>query len=190
MNGHQTGSESAASTLLTALLFAAQQHRPQQGKDGETPYINHPIAVAEVLARGGGVSNMRILQAAVLHDILEKTDVTPQQLEEQFGQPVRLLVEEVTDDPNLPRAARERWQIEQAPRLSVAAQQIRVADKLCHLQEIMPTQPPGWSLRRKERYLSWAEKVVAGCAGCRPPLEHLFRVVLAERRRMLEAAAS
>jgi len=188
MNGHQTGSESAS--LLTALLFAAQQHRRQQSKDGETPYINHPIAVAEVLARVGEVTNVRVLQAAVLHDVLEKTDVSSQQLEEQFGRPVSLLVEEVTDDPDLSKPARERLQIERAPGLSVAAQQIRVADKLCHVEELTPTQPAGWSLRRKQQYLSWAEKVVAGCQGCRPPLEYLFRVVLAERKRMLEAAAS
>jgi guanosine-3',5'-bis(diphosphate) 3'-pyrophosphohydrolase len=190
MNGHKTDSTSAVSALLTALSFAARQHRRQQGKDGETPYINHPIAVAEALVRVGGVANVLILEAAVLHDVLEKTDATPSQLEELFGRPVRLLVEEVTQDPSLSKTERERLQIEQARGLSVGAQQIRVADKLCNLEELTATQPPGWSLERKQRYLNWAEKVVAGCRGCRPPLEHLFGVMLAERRRMLESAAS
>ena len=190
MNGHRIGSEPATSALLTAMLFAAQQHSREPGKDGETFCLDHPIAVAEVLARVGDVTNLLILQAAALHDILERTDVTAQQLEEQFGRPLRLLVEEVTNDPQLSKAQRERMQIARARNLSVAAQQIRVADRLRHLEGVTPTQPPGWSLHRKQRYLNWAEKVVAGCEGCRPPLEHLFHVTLAERRRMLEAAAS
>lgn len=55
--------------LLEALVFAARKHRDQRRKDPEaSPYINHPIEVAELLARVAGVDDLAILQAAVLHD--------------------------------------------------------------------------------------------------------------------------
>jgi (p)ppGpp synthase/HD superfamily hydrolase len=54
--------------------------------------LYHPIAVAEVLARVAGVSDLTVLQAAILHDTIEDTQTTPQELDEQFGQQVRSLV--------------------------------------------------------------------------------------------------
>ena len=88
--------------LLAALSFSAQKHRHQRRKDHEgSPYINHPIEVARLLAEVGQVSDLQILIAAVLHDTLEDTETTPLELEELFGSEVRLMVEEVTDD--------ERW---------------------------------------------------------------------------------
>ena len=94
--------------LLAALRFAAEKHRSQRRKDSEsTPYINHPIAVAELLARVGKVDNLELLQAAILHDTIEDTETTAQELDERFGERVRRLVEEVTDDKRLPKAERK-----------------------------------------------------------------------------------
>ena len=179
-----TTSETAA--LLAALRFAAQKHSRQRRKDAEaTPYINHPIAVAEVLARVGGVADLAILQAAMLHDTIEDTPTTPEELDEQFGQEVRLLVQEVTDDKSLPKQERKRLQIEHAPHLSAAARQIKIADKICNLADMTLVQPVDWPLQRKREYLDWSEKVVAGCRGCSPPLEQLFDAVLKEKRQLL-----
>jgi (p)ppGpp synthase/HD superfamily hydrolase len=66
-----------------------------------------------------------VLQAAVLHDTIEDTQTTPQELDEQFGQQVRLLAEKLTDDMSLPKQERKRLQIEHAPHLSIRAKQIR-----------------------------------------------------------------
>ena len=179
----------SAAALFSALRFAAQKHSRQRRKDSDaTPYINHPIAVAEVLARVGGVIHLPMLQAAILHDTIEDTQTTPQELGEHFGQEVRLLVQELTDDKSLPKQERKQLQIEHAPHLSVAAKQIKMADKICNLADITPTQPIDWSLQRKRDYLDWAERVVAGCRGCSPQLEQHFDAVLKEKRQTLETA--
>ncbi|MEI8372128.1 MAG: HD domain-containing protein [Planctomycetota bacterium] len=184
MNIPQT--DNLAASLLTALRFAAQKHSRQRRKDSDaSPYINHPIAVAEVLARVGGVADSAILQAAILHDTIEDTQTTPQELDEQFGQEVRLLVQEVTDDKSLPKQERKRLQVEHAPHLSTGAKQIKMADKICNLGDITPMEPAEWPLQRKREYLDWAEKVIAGCRGCSPQLERHFDAVLNEKRRVL-----
>lgn len=174
--------------LLGAARFAAQKHTEQRRKDMSTPYINHPIAVAELLARVGRVSDLPVLQAALLHDTLEDTQTTVAELDERFGESVRRLVQEVTDDKSLPKAERKRLQIEHAPHLSRAAQQIKIADKICNLGDITPSQPMDWPWERKRDYLDWAAKVVAGCRGCCPPLEQHFELVLNERLAALGAA--
>ena len=177
--------------LLAALRFAAEKHRWQRRKDADaTPYINHPIAVAELLARVGGVPDLAILQAAVLHDTIEDTQTTSQELDEQFGQEVRRLVQEVTDDKSLPKAVRKQLQIDSAPHLSLAAKQIKLADKVCNVADFTPAQPVNWPLERKLIYLDWAEKVVAGCRGCNPPLEQLFDAVVRDRRQALQTSGA
>ena len=82
--------------LLKAVQFAAFKHRKQCRKDADaSPYINHPIGVAHLLADVGGVSDIDTLVAAVLHDTIEDTETTAQELEEQFGRTAREVVEEV-----------------------------------------------------------------------------------------------
>jgi guanosine-3',5'-bis(diphosphate) 3'-pyrophosphohydrolase len=186
MNKQQTAHEVAAG-LLVALRFAAHKHSRQRRKDAAaTPYINHPIAVAEVLARIAGVSDLGILQAAILHDTLEDTQTAAEELDEHFGQAVRSLVEEVTDQKGLPQQERKRLQIEHAPKLSQAAKLIKMADKISNLSDISATQPVGWPLQRKLEYLDWAEQVVAGCRPSNPQLEHHFDAVLKAKRELLK----
>src|SRR4051812_9768931 len=101
--------------LLHALHFAADKHRDQRRKDvGASPYINHPIEVAELLARVGDITDRVTLQAAILHDTIEDTNTTPEELDAAFGPDVRRVVEEVTDDKNLKKEERKRLQIEHA----------------------------------------------------------------------------
>jgi (p)ppGpp synthase/HD superfamily hydrolase len=173
-----------AKALLDAALFAAEKHRGQQRKDKSTPYLNHLIDVAELLDRVGEISDPPVLQAALLHDTLEDTQTTVEELDARFGQQVRHLVQEVTDDNSLPQERRRQLQIEHAPHLSRGAQQIKIADKISNVGDITPSQPD-WSLERKRDYLDWAEKVVAGCRGCCPPLEARFATVLEARRKIL-----
>jgi (p)ppGpp synthase/HD superfamily hydrolase len=181
-------SMSGFANLLRAIRFAAEKHKCQRRKGaGALPYINHPIEVAEVLAVCGGVRELVDLQAAVLHDTIEDTATTADELEAQFGAEVRRLVEEVTDDKSLPKAERKRLQVEHAPALSARAKQLKLADKICNIRDLSQNGPEGWSLERCREYLAWAEMVVAGCRGVNAPLEAYFDQVLRDSRRRLAA---
>ena len=115
-----------SSAILAALNFAAQKHSRQRRKDSEaSPYINHPIAVAEVLSRIGGITDVLTLQSAILHDTIEDTETTPKELQENFGEKVRLIVQELTDNKSLPKQERKRLQAEHAPNLSAPAKLIK-----------------------------------------------------------------
>ena len=175
-----------ATALLGALHFAARKHLDQKRKDGRTPYINHPIAVADLLARIGKVEDILVLQAALLHDTVEDTDTTPEELEGIFGREVRDMVMEVTDDMSLPKKERRERQLREAPHLSPGARQIRIADKICNFWDITPHLPLGWPLHVKRGYLQWGEQVVDACRGYNPALEAHFDQVLRERRAALE----
>src|SRR3954471_17355208 len=99
--------------LLKALAFAAHKHRDQRRKDAEaSPYINHPIALADVLVNEGGIGDMEVISAALLHDTVEHTATTPEELLETFGARIAGIVAEVTDDKLLPKAERKRLQVE------------------------------------------------------------------------------
>jgi guanosine-3',5'-bis(diphosphate) 3'-pyrophosphohydrolase len=169
-------------SLLAALNFAAEKHRGQQQKKADGPFINHPIAVAEILARVGKVSDVALLQAAFLHDILEKTSTPPAELEQMFGAQVRSLVEELSDDMSKPKEEQKRLQVEGAPALSAHAQRIRVADKICNVNQISPRQPADWTLDQKHAYLDWAQAVVNRCRDSGPELtQYFFKLVDAKR---------
>ncbi|KAF7239573.1 Guanosine-3',5'-bis(diphosphate) 3'-pyrophosphohydrolase MESH1 [Varanus komodoensis] len=158
--------------LLDTADFAARKHAAQRRKDPErTPYINHPIGVAQILAQEAGVADLAVLQAALLHDTVEDTDTTFAEIEERFGEEVRRIVEEVTDDKALPKAERKRLQIERAARSSRAAALVKLADKLYNLRDMNRCAPQGWSAKRVQEYFLWASKVVKGLQGTSPVLE-------------------
>src|SRR5579872_4517741 len=100
------------SLVLKALAFAAHKHRKQRRKDAEaSPYINHPIALANLLANEADVDDPVVICAALLHDTVEDTQTTFQELELEFGLEITNIVREVTDDKTLPKAERKRLQI-------------------------------------------------------------------------------
>jgi (p)ppGpp synthase/HD superfamily hydrolase len=180
-----------AAELLTAALFAARKHKGQRRKDpAATPYINHPLAVAELLARVGGVSDVVVLQAALLHDTIEDTATTGDELESLFGIEVRKLVEEVTDDKSLPDTERKRLQVVHADALSPGAQLIKLADKICNVTDVMLDSPTQWSVQRKIDYLTWTEQVVANLSSPNPSLQTQFNEILREKRRLFDQPRS
>ena len=163
-----------------ALTFAADKHSGQRRKDAEaSPYINHPIAVATVLAAEGDVADEAILLAAVLHDTVEDTKTKFAELEERFGTDVAGLVREVTDDKSLPKAERKRLQIENAPKASGRAKQLKIADKICNVRAFTPNPPATWPLERRREHVSWSEAVVDGCRNVNPKLDQAFDDVIA-----------
>ena len=173
--------------LLKALAFAADKHRHHRRKDAEaSPYINHPIAVATVLAAEGDLTDESTLLAAALHDTVEDTQTTFVEIEEHFGPDVAGLVRELTDDKSLGKAERKRLQIEHARESSTLAKQLKIADKICNVRDVTVSPPADWPLQRRRDYLTWSEKVVAGCRGVNPKLDHVFDEAIARARRVLD----
>jgi guanosine-3',5'-bis(diphosphate) 3'-pyrophosphohydrolase len=171
--------------ILEAAAFAAHKHRDQRRKDKlASPYINHPIALAALLANDGGISDARVLAAALLHDTIEDTETSPDELEQSFGPEVRDIVLEVTDDKSLPKGDRKRLQVEHAPHISREAKLVKLADKICNLRDILASPPAGWRTERKQEYFDWARDVVSGLRGTSPALEAIFDA-LYERREEL-----
>jgi len=169
------------SLLLAALKFAAKKHRDQRRKDqGATPYINHPIQVAETLWFQGNVRDMITIVGALLHDTLEDTNATAEEIRQQFGEQVLALVQEVTDDKSLPKLERKRLQIEHAPHQSARAKQVKLADKICNVTDIINSPPHNWSLKRCQEYIDWSKQVVAGLRGINPALEACYDAIVTD----------
>ena len=161
--------------LLKALAFAAHKHRDQRRKDAEaSPYINHPIALAEVLAGEGGITDLEVLAAALLHDTIEDTATTPEELRQHFGERIAGMVAEVTDDKDLPKAERKRLQIEHAAGISPGAKLVKLADKICNLRDVADRPPAKWDLARRREYFDWAKRVIEGLRGSHLALEAAF----------------
>ena len=174
--------------LLHALAFAADRHRKQRRKgDAGLPYVNHLIEVARLIAEVGGVTDPATLAAAVLHDVVEDTPTTLDEIEREFGREVRDLVAECTDDKSLPSTERKRLQIENAPGASRKAKTIKIADKIANVVDLTNAAPPDWTLERRRGYFDWSEKVVAGLRGTNAALERRYDEVLARGRLVLAA---
>ncbi|MFN6962856.1 MAG: HD domain-containing protein [Pyrinomonadaceae bacterium] len=161
--------------LLEAASFAAKRHTGQHRKGrSQEPYINHPLEVASLLANIGGVTDIDVLIAAILHDTLEDTATKPEELAERFGERVRDLVLEVTDDKSLPKQRRKDLQVEHAPHLSPGAKTIKLGDKISNIVDITERPPSDWSDERRRQYIDWGERVVAGLRGSNAGLEAKF----------------
>ena len=167
--------EKPVGLILEALQFAAVKHRDQRRKDLEaSPYINHPIALANILWREGGVTEPAVICAALLHDTIEDTETTPAELGRHFGKKIASIVMEVTDDKSLEKKDRKRLQIEHAPHLSREAKLVKLADKISNVRDMNDSPPAHWPLRRRREYFDWAKKVVDGLRGVHPGLESIF----------------
>jgi HD domain len=96
--------------------------------------------------------------AALLHDTIEDTDTSVEELVEAFGGPVASLVQEVTDDKRLPKAERKLLQVEHAAHLSPKARSVKLADKIANLRDVADSPPVNWSLARRQEYFDWAKQ--------------------------------
>ena len=174
--------------LFKALQFSADKHRDQRRKgEDATPYINHPIEVAMTLWNIGKVYDIPTLAAALLHDTIEDTETTSEEIEQLFGSDVLSIVLEVTDDKSLPKLERKRLQIINAPHKSIQAKQLKLADKACNIRDIIHAPPKDWSRQRCQEYVLWSEKVVAGLRGINPPLEAYYDKFLTQAKQALES---
>jgi guanosine-3',5'-bis(diphosphate) 3'-pyrophosphohydrolase len=162
-------------SILSAARFAAEKHAHQKRKGAAAePYINHLIEVAQLVSIAVPEPDTNLVVAALLHDTIEDTSTTTADLIERFGQDVADLVVEMTDDKSLPKAERKRLQIEHAPKISVRAQTIKLADKISNLRSILSSPPADWNYERKRQYFEWGKRVVDALSAPNPVLKEEF----------------
>jgi GTP diphosphokinase / guanosine-3',5'-bis(diphosphate) 3'-diphosphatase len=170
--------ESPAAAVLQfarALDFAARAHCDQRRKGARAePYVNHLAEVALLTAEACGGRDRAAVLGALLHDTLEDTDTTHDELVAAFGPNVAAVVAQVTDDKNLSKAERKRRQIEHAPHVCPAAKLVKLADKISNVRSLTVSPPAGWPKSRVEEYIDWSCAVVEGLRGVSPELERRF----------------
>lgn len=172
--------------LLNAAAFAAKKHRDQRRKGNDSaPYINHPLEVAKMLASVGGVDDADVLIAAILHDTIEDTETSEDEIRELFGDRVASIVVEVTDDKSLPKQARKEKQVEHAPHLSSEAKQLKICDKISNITDVLNNAPDGWSVERRIEYVKWGERVFAGLRGENQKLDDYFLKLAENAKKQL-----
>ena len=172
--------------ILKAAQFAAEKHRDQRRKDkNASPYIIHPISVALAITQIGGVDDPETLAAALLHDTLEDTETTPEELEAEFGKKVCEYVLDVSDDKTLPKDERKRRQIEHAKKISKGAALIKLGDKISNVTDVINSPPEDWDINRRKEYLDWAEKVIDNCPKVNDRMENKFQEIIKRGRETL-----
>ena len=170
-----------------AYAFAAERHTDQRRKGlKKEPYINHLVEVADLVTAATGGSDPNLTAAAALHDTMEDTGTTYQELEKIFNKDVADLVAEVTDDKSLPKQTRKDLQVRKTPGKSPRAKIIKIADKISNLKSIVKSPPGDWSVERKRKYLEWARQVIAGARGVNASLDTLFNQAALELEAELD----
>jgi len=176
--------------IIAALHFASEKHKFQCRKgEASVPYINHPIQVARVLSEVGGEDDTNLLVSAILHDTIEDTKTSENEIEKRFGSEVLSIVKEVSDDKNLSKAERKQAQIDTASSLSMSAKKLKLADKISNVRDMTLDPPARWTAERKLRYIDWAEAVVNNMRGTNKKLEAFFDTCAESSRSKIRALA-
>lgn len=170
-----TTGNAALSEVTAALRFAARKHRQQRRKDPEqTPYINHPIELLNILTNEAQVDDVIVLISALLHDTVEDTETTLAEIATRFSPEVATVIDQVTDDKSLPQATRKQLQVEHAASVSDRAKLVKLADKIANVRDMAIAPPLDWSLERQREYCDWGKRVVDQMRGTHAELEMLF----------------
>ena len=175
--------------LTKAYYFAAEKHKKQRRKgEAREPYINHPAMVADILAQSG--ADIDTIIVGVLHDTVEDTKTSYEELIQEFGVKIADTVMEVTDDKNLPKAKCKQLQIDRMPEKSKAAKKVKLADKISNLESMMVSPPAGWNYDRKMEYFEWSRAVIDGGRGTCDILEKQFDEVYSRGVEFLKGQIS
>ena len=168
--------EAELKLLIKALSFAANKHRNQRRKNvAALPYINHPISLVNILCNEVHITDINVICSALLHDTVEDTETTAEELVVEFGQNISDIVMEVTDDKTIEaRQTRKQLQIEHASQISNSAKLLKLADKISNLRDLAIDPPADWSSNRRREYFDWSKQVIEQLRGVHPELESLF----------------
>ncbi|MEL6767697.1 MAG: HD domain-containing protein [Pseudomonadota bacterium] len=172
--------------LSRALRFAAEAHANQRRKGAaQEPYINHLIEVMDLVACATGGDDVELLQAALLHDVVEDTPTTPKALADSFGPRVATMVHANSDDMSLPKEERKRARLAAMATKSREARLVKIADVTSNLRAVACSPPAGWTPERRLSYLADCRALVAAATGTDAALEQCFAETAASAERMI-----
>lgn len=127
--------------ISKAVQFAAEVHDGMRRKQSNTPYIMHPLEAAVIVSTM--TDDQHIISAAVLHDVVEDTMVTLDEIEEKFGKRITELVASETEDKRADLPPEETWRIRKEESLAVlqntddtAVLMVWLGDKLANMRSI------------------------------------------------------
>jgi (p)ppGpp synthase/HD superfamily hydrolase len=173
----------ATRLVIRATHFAAQRHADQRRKGlRREPYINHLAEVAQSLSEATGGDDAALVAAGLLHDTIEDTQTSLEELHTLFGEDIAALVMEVTDDKSLPKLERKRLQIATAPKKSLRAKLLKLADAASNVRALAVDPPADWGTERVLEYIAWAEQVIGHCRGLNSELEQAFDAAASSAR--------
>ena len=160
------------SLLTSAASFAAIAHSADRRKNvQQSPYIEHPLRVGDRISSLGRITDCEVIAASYLHDVVEDTDITDEDIRAKFGDNVANIVKEVTDDRTLSKLDRKKNQVKNAPGKSYQAKLVKLADKLDNLSDLINEVPQGWTEQSRYGYFIWCYFVIAGLRGTNEYLE-------------------
>jgi len=155
--------------LIRCASFAAECHKHQTRKSDGGSYITHPLGVAKLIIEAG-CNTPEVIMAAMLHDTVEDTDCTLEDIKREFGPVVANIVDEVSDDKSMDKISRKKKQCAHCPEISKAAQFVKLGDKYHNLSDMKRMPPKGWSVERVQGYFLWALTIVDKIKGANETL--------------------
>ena len=172
--------------VCEAALLAARRHSGMVRKGcGNEPYVNHLAEVANLVCEASGGADAELVAAGWLHDVIEDTETTREELADRLSVRVAALVVEVSDDMGLPKAERRRLQVVGAPHKSPDAKLIKIADKISNIRGRIAPDPSEEERADLADYVGWAEQVVSGCRGGNAWLDRTFDETVTKARSTL-----
>jgi len=174
--------------LIThALRFAAERHSSQRRKgQAKEPYVNHLAEVSELVADATEGKDVNLIAAALLHDTIEDTETSSDELVATFNNDIAQLVADVTDDKSLPKQDQKNLQVVNSRAQNMRVKLLKLADKTSNLRSLANSPPENWNTERKQAYIDWAIKVAAGLKGVNPWLEERFDEALRGAQQALQ----
>jgi guanosine-3',5'-bis(diphosphate) 3'-pyrophosphohydrolase len=151
--------------LIKCISFASEKHSNQRRKNKlSDPYINHPIELTNILV-DCGITDLDILCGAILHDTIEDTNTTYDELVENFGIEIANIVLECSDNKSLDKITRKKNQITHAKEISDKAKIVKLADKYSNIQSLNTDPPINWSTNVITGYMNWSSACCANLYG-------------------------
>ncbi len=161
--------------VTQAFVYANKMHQGQLRKSKCCdPYISHPFEVMLMLSNNG-VTDPAILAASLLHDVVEDTKASHDDILKLFGKEISAYVREVSDDKTLAKRERKKQQLQRIKQASLGAQMIKIADKWSNCRELNSDPPKGWSKADIRGYAVWSLKL---CRDTSPKLNSTLRATI------------